>query len=67
MLYDTLDSLCAGLSGADLSDPNVAKSFQGLIKTYFNALHNPPKGIVGVGAITFAECTLVKYQTKGTK
>lgn len=67
MLYDTLDSLCAGLSDADLNDPDIVKDFQGLIKVYFDALHNPPKGVIGVGAITFAECALMEYQTEGKK
>ena len=33
-----------------------------LIKVYFDALENPPLGVIGVGAITYAENTLVAYQ-----
>jgi hypothetical protein len=62
-LYTNLDSLCAGLSDADLNNPAQVVAFQGLIKTYFTALHNPPLGVIGVGAITYAENMLVAYQT----
>ena len=33
-----------------------------LVAVYFDALHNPPEGIIGVGAITYAEQCLVAAQ-----
>jgi hypothetical protein len=39
----------ASLSQADKD--NLIK----LAKVYFNALNNPPEGVIGVGAITYAE------------
>lgn len=33
-----------------------------LVRTYSDALRNPPEGIIGVGAITYAEDMLVKAQ-----
>jgi len=35
-----------------------------LIKVYFDALNNPPLGVIGVGAITYAEDALIAYQLK---
>ena len=33
-----------------------------LSRSYYDALHNPPEGVIGVGAITYAEDMLVKSQ-----
>ena len=52
--YNVKDlSLAAGAWASLPKDEkdNLAK----LAKVYFNALHNPPEGIIGVGAITYAE------------
>ena len=33
-----------------------------LVDVYFDAIHNPPEGVVGVGAITYAERQLMLAQ-----
>lgn len=33
-----------------------------LVRTYYDALHNPPDGVIGVGAISYAQGMLVKAQ-----
>ena len=46
-------SLAAG-AWASLSQDDKDNLIK-LAKVYFGALHNPPVGIIGVGAITYAE------------
>jgi hypothetical protein len=36
--------------------------FRQLLNIYYDALGNPPEGIIGVGAITYAEQKLVEAQ-----
>ena len=39
-----------------------AKWLGKLADVYLKALNNPPEGVVGVGAVTYAEQYLVEYQ-----
>jgi hypothetical protein len=43
------------------NDPESCKVTK-LVHTYFEALENPPEGVVGAGAITYAEQKLVEAQ-----
>ena len=64
----TYKDLCAWLEDADPADltPDALRSKGGrnirLLRTYLNALDNPPDGVVGVGAITYAEDALRSAQ-----
>ena len=64
MLYDSLDSLVQLLSQIDTTDKEQMDKLNTLFEVYTDALHNPPIGIIGVGAITYAENALVAYQLK---
>jgi hypothetical protein len=44
------------------SDDPVAKEFRRLFIVYYDAQDNPPEGIIGVGAITYAEHKLREAQ-----
>lgn len=41
-----------------------AKWLGELADVYLNAVNNPPSGVIGVGAITYAEQTLIAHQTR---
>lgn len=64
----TYEDLCAWVADADPADltPDALRSKGGrnirLLRTYLNALDNPPEGVVGVGAITYAEDALRSAQ-----
>ena len=64
MTYLNLYEVCAPLSDMTLDEVKGPKgdAIGRLIKVYFDALENPPLGVIGVGAITYAENTLVAYQ-----
>ena len=67
MTYTSLTDLL----DAVLSIPNMNRSdaevieLGGLIRVYHDALDNPPEGVIGVGAVTYAEQVLIEYQAKG--
>jgi len=65
MIYADFDSLCAAIADIDVFDVESSDSLtllEQLIRVYFDALHNPPEGIIGVGAITYAEQMLINFQ-----
>jgi hypothetical protein len=62
MIYTDLEALATAASQLDPEDHEQVRLLQRLIKTYFDALHNPPDGVIGVGAITYAEQQLVAAQ-----
>ena len=41
-----------------------AKWLGELADVYLNAVNNPPSDVIGVGAITYAEQTLIAHQTR---
>ena len=61
MLLNSYDLAMAAFD-MDLSDSKAKEEWYFLLKTYQNALSNPPLGVVGVGAITYAESKLVQAQ-----
>jgi hypothetical protein len=65
-LCTNLDDICQDISNLAEDDKAGVGRLQGLIKTYFNALHNPPLGVLGVGAITYAEAVLIQSQQEVT-
>jgi hypothetical protein len=62
MLYLDFDSLCQAASQTSLDDTESLKRLGELFKVYWDAKNSPPYGIIGVGAITYAESVLVAYQ-----
>jgi hypothetical protein len=64
MIYTDLDSLLVLLGQIDLTDETQAKGIKALFKVYTDALYNPPLGVIGVGAITYAENALVAFQLR---
>lgn len=60
--YTTLKSLTLAAMALSETDVGALKHLGILVNIYFDALYNPPVGIVGVGAITYAESALVAYQ-----
>lgn len=65
MLYTDLESLCIAATQIDSTDEKQVSRLRELIHVYFEALHNPPQFVIGVGAITYAQDVLVEYQLNG--
>ena len=53
-----LESLHSPVKG---NEPELER-FRYLLKVYYEAQENPPEGVIGVGAITYAEHKLVEAQ-----
>jgi hypothetical protein len=62
MIYTDLESLCIAATQIDPADPAQIARLGDLMRVYFAAYHNPPKGIIGVGAITYAQDALIAAQ-----
>jgi hypothetical protein len=59
--HNIKDLSLAAMAWSSLSkddQDNLAK----LVNLYFDALYNPPEGVIGVGAITYAERQLILAQ-----
>ena len=64
MTYDNLDSILDALSQLEAFDTPEAANLKALFRVYLDARDNPPEGVIGVGAITYAETVLIDYQLK---
>ena len=64
MICRNFDELCHAAYDADPLDTDATKRVAELIKVYFDALHCPPPGVIGVGAISYAERVLIAAQNK---
>jgi hypothetical protein len=62
MIYTNLDALALAAFQLDPADTESVRQLQRLIGVYFDALYNPPDGVIGVGAITYAEDVLAAAQ-----
>lgn len=62
MLYTDLESLALAATQIDIHDAEQIALLQHLISVYWEAYHNPPEGIIGVGAITYAQDALIAAQ-----
>lgn len=62
MIYCDIDALVMAVTQTDLSDERQLKALGALARVYFDALNNPPDGVIGVGAISYAEAMLVDHQ-----
>jgi hypothetical protein len=58
----TFSDLVALAESIDINDPSAKNHFRDLFHVYNTALNNPPEGVIGVGAITYAEQKLAEFQ-----
>lgn len=58
----TFSDLVKIAESIDVTDESAKNQWRDLFHVYNNALYNPPEGVIGVGAITYAEQELAKYQ-----
>jgi len=66
MTYHTISDITKAIMDEFDSEPPMhterSRYLSWLVRSYYDALHNPPEGVIGVGAITYAENVLVKIQ-----
>ena len=62
MVYTDLPALLSAASSLSAEDVESLRRLGDLIRVYQSALHNPPDGVIGVGAITYAEQALINHQ-----
>lgn len=62
MIYCDIDALAMAATQTDLRDERQLKALGALARVYFDALNSPPDGVIGVGAISYAEAMLVDHQ-----
>jgi hypothetical protein len=62
MLYTDLESLALAATQIDITDSEQIDRLRRLISVYWEAYQNPPYGIIGVGAITYAQDALIAAQ-----
>lgn len=62
MLYTDLESLALAATQIDTSDADQIDRLRHLIRVYWDSYQNPPEGVIGVGAITYAQEALISAQ-----
>jgi hypothetical protein len=62
MIYTDLQALSCAMLDCDVFDADSVAMFRRLLRVYFDALHNPPQFVIGVGAISYAQEMLVNAQ-----
>ena len=62
MIYTDIEALAIAINQIDLSDDEQVNKLRRLVQTYWDAYHNPPEGIICVGAITYAQDALIEAQ-----
>jgi hypothetical protein len=62
MIYTDLAALSRAMLDCDMDDTDSVALFRRLYHVYFDALHNPPQFVIGVGAISYAQEMLVNAQ-----
>ena len=60
-LYNFSD-IVAAAETIDINDDAAKHNWRDLFHVYNTALNNPPAGVIGVGAITYAEQELIAFQ-----
>lgn len=58
----TFSDLVKIAESIDLNDEVSVNRWRDLFHVYNTALNNPPAGVIGVGAITYAEIKLAAFQ-----
>ena len=64
MTYKNMEELCRDIFECDEGDKERLYYLGGLAKVYWDAFYNPPEGVIGVGAVTYAEQKLIEAQEK---
>jgi hypothetical protein len=68
MLISCFSELVAAASDIDVNNQTAKQNWRDLYSVYNSALNDAPEGVIGVGAITYAESQLVAFQNnKGIK
>lgn len=62
MIYTDMGSLVLAIWQTDADDVESLKRFADIARAYYDAMHNAPDGIFGVGAIVYAEQAMINYQ-----
>jgi hypothetical protein len=62
-MHTDMKSLLNALMDTDIEDSQGMAELKDLFDVYQSALNYPPHGVIGVGAITYAEQMLVAYQS----
>ena len=62
MFYHNLKDLTLAAMSWDSLTKGEKDTLIDLFDLYFESLHNPPEGVIGVGAITYAEQQLLLAQ-----
>jgi hypothetical protein len=62
MIYTDIEALAVAVLQIDLSDDDQVNKLRRLVQIYWDARHNPPEGVIGVGAITYAQDALIAAQ-----
>jgi hypothetical protein len=62
MFYHNLKDLTLSAMSWDTLTEAEQNTLTDLVDLYFERLHNPPVGVIGVGAITYAERQLMLAQ-----
>ena len=58
----TFSDLVSLAESIDLNDEAAKNNWRDMFHVYNTALNNPPLGVIGVGAITYAEQALAAFQ-----
>jgi len=58
----TFKDLALAADTIDINDESAKRNWRDLYHVYDTALNNPPNGVIGVGAITYAEQMLAEFQ-----
>jgi len=62
MIYADRNALLSAAVQLSAEDTESLRRLGKLFRVYYDALHNPPDGVIGVGAITYAEQKLIDHQ-----
>jgi len=60
----TFNDLVIAADTIDINDESAKHNWRDLYHVYNEALNNPPNGVIGVGAITYAEQMLAEFQAE---
>lgn len=64
MTYKNMDDLYRDIFECDEEEVERLHYLGRLAKVYWDAFYNPPEGVIGVGAVTYAEQKLIEAQEK---
>lgn len=62
MICKNLDDLMDRVMEIDSLSETERNYLRAMLNAYWSAYHNPPAGVVGVGAVSYAESALISFQ-----